>query len=198
MGQGTGWDGPGPDASGRRADRRADEARLGPLLERTYAAGEARLTLADDALARLNAAIDAIGAPPRRRADHRRLFGACALAMLLLMLLVPIAHAEFTASTRHAGRSTATANNGAVGGGAITGTARDGTAMLPVTVAAREAGSVVPTEVDDATGRAPAPNAATLAAGPSETPLRDLLARAGIRASDLPGGSTTEGRPPQR
>jgi len=196
MRQGIGANGLRREPSERRADHRADEARLGLLVERTYAGREARLTPADDALAKLNVALDAIGTPPQRQTDHRRLFGACALVALLLLLLSPVARAEFAASTRHAPRSGVTPTSAAVSGEASTGSASGRVAMPPVTVVAREGGSVAPTEGSDATGHAPAPTGATLTAGASETPLRDLLARAGIHASDPPGGST-EASPPQ-
>lgn len=160
------------------ADHQADEARLGPLLERTYAARAARLAPTDDALMKLNAALDAIGAPPRRHADHRRLFGACAIVALLLLLLSPVARSEFTASTRNAPRSVATSAGGAVGG-----------VSLPAVAVAASAGP-------DATDRAPAANGAAPATGMSETPLRDLLARAGIRPDDPATGSSRTGLPP--
>lgn len=48
------------------ADDHADETRLGPLRERAYAAREARIRIADDALAKLNTALDAIGTPATR------------------------------------------------------------------------------------------------------------------------------------
>jgi hypothetical protein len=154
-----------------------DEARLGRLLERTYAAREARVAPADDALARLNAALDAIEAKSPRHADHRRLLGVCAVAMLVLLLLSPVVRAEFTASTRHATQSAITPMSGAIGGGV---------GMPPVAIAAREAGSGAPNEVSNAPGHAPAPNGTTLTTGASDTPLRDLLSRAGIQPSDSP------------
>ncbi|GEM_PF-5525929 len=181
MRQGTGSTCPGQDPSGRRAD----EARLSLLLERTYAAREARITPADDALAKLNAALDAIGSPSRRRVDHRRLFGACALAVLLLVLLSPVARSEFSASTRNAARSVVMPMNGTVGDGVITGTANGRAAISPVAIAVRAAD-----HTSAANGTAPM-------TGVSETPLRDLLARAGIHASDPPGVPSTDGHPPQ-
>ncbi|MDQ6604743.1 MAG: hypothetical protein M3176_10915 [Chloroflexota bacterium] len=170
MRQGIRANGPGHDPPERRPDHRADEARLGRLLERAYTAREARITTVDDALAKLNTALDAIGTPPQRRADHRRLFGACAFAMLVVLLLSPVAHSGLAIGTRHAGQSAAASGRAA---------------LPPVTVAASEG---------DTTGHTPAPNGATQSAVTSETPLRDLLARAGIHASDPPGGSTA---PPQ-
>lgn len=197
MRPGRGANGPRPDLSERHANHRADEARLGLLLERTYAAREARLPPADDALMKLNAALDAIGTPPQQHTDHRRLFGACALVALLLLLLSPVARFEFAVSTRNAGQSAIISSNAAVGGGVSTGTASGRAAIPPVTVAAREVGSVAPTEGGgNATGHALAPNGTTLTVGTSETPLRDLLARAGIHASDPPGVPATEGQPP--
>lgn len=154
-----------------------DEARLSRLLERTYAAREARVAPADDALARLIAALDAIEAKSPRRVDHRRLLGVCAVAMLVLLLLSPVARAEFTANTRHTTQSAIAPMSGAIGGGI---------AMAPVTIAAREAGNVAPNQVNNTTSHAPAPNGTTLTAGASDTPLRDLLARAGIQPSDPP------------
>ena len=186
MRQATGAKYPEHGLSDRRTDHAADEARLGRLLERTYAAREARLTPTDDALVKLNVALDALDTTPRRQTDHRRLFGACALVALLLLLFSPVARSEFTASTRNAQRSVVTPRSSAVGGGA---------ALLPV--AAREAGSGTLTEESNATGHAPGPSGTPPTVGASETPLRDLLARAGIHASDPPGGSTTEGSPPQ-
>jgi hypothetical protein len=159
-------------------DHRADEARLGPLLERTYAAREARLTPTDDALARLNAALDAIGAPSRRHTGHRRLFGACALVAILLLLLSPVARSEFAAGTRPAPRSAATPAGGARGG-----------ASLPAVAVAASAGA-------DAPDRASAANGAAPTTGVSDTPLRDLLARAGIRPDDPAGGASGAGLPP--
>jgi len=187
MRRGMGANHRGHDPSERRAAHCADEARLGPLLERAYAAREARITTVDDALAKLNAALDAIGTPPRRRADHRRLFGACAFAMLVLLLLGPVARAEFMASTRPATRSTAIAIN-AAGGGA---------APPPVAVAASAGVGVAPTGRDMTATHAPVANGAVPMTGASETPLRDLLARAGIHAADPPGGTSGEGQPPQ-
>jgi hypothetical protein len=61
-----------------------------------------------------------------------------------------------------------------------------GVTMSPVTIAARAAGNVAPNEASNATGQAPAPDGTTLTAGTSDTPLRDLLARAGIQPSDPP------------
>ncbi len=187
MRQGIGANSPGHDLPERRPDYCADEARLGPLLERTYTAREARIRTADDALAKLNTALDAIGTPPQRRADHRRLFGACAFAMLVVLLLSPVARAEFMASTRPATRSTVIPINTA-GGGAT---------LPPVTVAASAGVSVAPTERDMTASYAPVANRTAPMTGVSETPLRDLLARAGIHASDLPGGTSGEGQPPQ-
>ena len=162
------------------ADDHADETRLGPLLERAYAARDARLTPTDDALARLNAALDAIGTPPRRHTDHRRLFGACALVAILLLLLSPVARSEFAAGPRTAPRSVATSAGGGRGGGS-----------LPAVAVAASAGP-------DATNRAPAANGAAPTSGMSETPLRDLLARAGIRPDDPSVGSPGARLPPHR
>lgn len=162
----------GHNPSTCRRDDRVDEARLGPLLERTYAARAARLTPADDALRELNVALDAISTPPRRRTDHPRLLGVCALVAVLLLLLIPVARSEFTARTRIAPQPVVTATSAVVGG-----------ESLPAISAST--GATV-------TDRAPAANGAAATTGVSETPLRDLLARAGIRASG-PGGSTDEG-----
>lgn len=155
----------------RRRDDRADEARLAPLLERTYAARAARLAPTDDALRELNVALDAISTPARRRTNHPRLLGVCAFVVLLL-LLIPIARSEFTARTRVAPQPAVTATSAAVGG-----------ESLPAAAA-----SAAPTVTD----RAPAANGTAATTGVSETPLRDLLARAGIRASEPGGGSTDE------
>ena len=187
MRQGTGWNCLEHDPPERRVDNRADEARLGLLLERTYAVREARLMPADDALAKLNAALDGIDTPPRRHTDHRRLFGACALVALLLLLLSPVARSEFAASTRNAPRSVVTPINAA--GGRV--------ALLPVAVAASARGNVAPTEEGNTTVHVPAANGTAPMTGVSETPLRDLLARSGIHASDPPGGSSSDGHPPQ-
>ncbi|MGI8857919.1 MAG: hypothetical protein ACR2JW_19450 [Thermomicrobiales bacterium] len=170
----------GYDPSERLDDRHADEARLGLLLERTYAAHEARLMPTDAALARLDAALDAIGTPPQRYTDHRRLFGACALVAILLVLLGPVVRTEFTAGTRNAPRSVVTPISRAVGSGA---------ALPPVAIAASEG--------RPATDRTTAANGTTSTTGASETPLRDLLARAGIRPSDPAGGASDAGEPPQ-
>jgi len=179
---------PGHNPSERGAEHRADEARRGLFLARMYAAREARIAPADDALAKLNAALDAIGTQSRRQTDHRRLFGACALVALLLLLLSPVAHTMIAVSTRNAGRSAVTSSNVAIGGRS---------ALPPVAVAASAGGGVAPTEGGDTTIRAPAINGRAPMAGGSETPLRDLLARAGIYASAPPGGSPGEGHPPQ-
>ncbi len=187
MRRGIGANGPGHDTSERRADQRADDERLGPLLRRTYAARDVRLTHPDDALAKLNAALDAIGSPPQRRADHHRLFGACALAMLVVFLLSPVARSEFMASTRHATRSTVIPINAAVGGAA----------QPPVSVVANAGVSVAPTQRDITATHAPVANGTVPMEGVSETPLRDLLARAGIHASDPPSGASGKGQPPQ-
>jgi len=197
MRQGIGANGLRREPSERRADHRADEARLGLLVERTYAGREARLTPADDALAKLNVALDAIGTPPQRQTDHRRLFGACALVALLLLLLSPVARFEFAGSTQHATRSAVTPMSGAVRGGVGIGTASAGIALPPVTVAASAGESVAPTERVITTIHVPGANGTAPVAGVSETPLRDLLARAGIHVSDPVGGSSTEGAPPQ-
>ena len=186
---GMGGNRPGHDASGRHAENRAEEARLGLLLERTYAAREARLAPADDALAKINIALDAIGTPSQRYTDHRRLFGACALVALLLLLLSPIAHTEITGRTRSATQPVVVPIGGA--GGARDDLAMNGRpapTLLPVTIAASEG--------HNATGRAPDANGTVPVAGVSETPLRDLLARAGIQASD-PAGASSDGQPPQ-
>lgn len=163
----------GHDPSVRCRDHRADEARLGPLLERTYAARAARLAPTDDALRELNIALDAISTPPRRRTDHPRLLGVCALVAMLLLLLIPVARSEFTARPQIAPQPVVTATSAVVGGEA-----------LPAVAAS--AGPTV-------TERAPAANGTAATTGVSETPLRDLLARAGIRASDPGGGSTDAG-----
>lgn len=187
MRQGIGANHRGHDPSERRAAHCADEARLGTLLERAYTAREARITTVDNALAKLDIALDAIGTPPQRRADHHRLFGACAFAMLVVLLLSPVARAEFMASTRPATRSTVIPIN-AAGGGAI---------LAPVAVAASAGVSVAPTERDMTATHAPVANRTAPMTGVSETPLRDLLARAGIHAADPPGGTSGEGQPPQ-
>jgi hypothetical protein len=157
-----------------------DEARLGPLLERAYAARGARLAPADDALARLNATLDEIGAPPRpqRHADHRRLFGACALVAILIVLLGPVAHSEIAAGSRNAPRSIVAPTSGTV------------SRIVPPPVA------VVASERADAPGRVPTSAGAPPTTGVSETPLRDLLARAGIHADDAPDESSRPGEPP--
>lgn len=169
---------PGHSPSERGDEHRADEARLDLFLARMYAAREARLTPADDALAKLNAALDAIGTQSRRQTDHRRLFGACALVALLLLLLSPVAHTMFAVSTRNVERSAVTSPDVAIG---------DRNALPPV---AASAGG-------DTTNGVPATSAGAPMAGGSETPLRDLLARAGIYASGPPGGAPGEGHPPQ-
>lgn len=186
MGRGTASQGSEHDPSGRRANHRAAEARLSPLLDRTYAARAVRVAPVDDALAKLNAALDAIGSPPRRHTDHRRLFGACALVVLLLLL--PVARAEFAVSPRNAARSVVIPIDGAVGGRGITGPASGRTALPPVTVAVSEGSNT--------TGRAPVAGGMAPVAEVRETPLRDLLARAGIHASDPLGGSSIGGDPP--
>ena len=188
MRQEAGANGPGHSPSERRADHHADEARLGLLLERTYAAREARLTPADDALAKLNTALDAIGTSPQQHADHRRLFGACALAVLLLLLLSPIARSEFTGNTRSATRSVAIPING-TGGASDDLTANVRTALPPVTAAESEG--------SNATNHAPAANGTAPMAGVSDTPLRDLLARAGIQPTNPTDGFSGAGQPHQ-
>ncbi len=107
--------------------------------------------------------------------------------MLVVLLLSPVARAEFMASTRPATRSTVIPIN-AAGGGA---------ALPPVTVVASAGASVAPTERDMTATHAPVANGTLPMEGVSETPLRDLLARAGIHASDPPGGTSGEGQPPQ-
>jgi len=195
MRQGIGANGLRREPSERRADHRADEARLSLLVERTYAGREARLTPADDALVKLNVALDVIGALPQRQTDHRRLFGACALIALLLALLGPVARAEFAANTQHTPGSAVTPMSSATNSRVSIGTGSGRTELPPVTVAASAGGSVAPIKGSNATGHAPAPTGATLTAGASETPLRDLLARAGIHASAPPGGSTEASLP---
>jgi len=189
MRQTTGAKYPGHGLSDRRTDHAADEARLGRLLERTYAAREARLTPSDDALVKLNVALDTLDTTPRRQTDHRRLFGACALVALLLLLFSPVARSEFAGSTRNAQGSVVTP---------ISAGAANGRAVPPsVTIATSAGGSIASTERGNVTTHAPVANGTAAIAGVSETPLRDLLARAGIHASDSPSGSTTEGAPPQ-
>jgi hypothetical protein len=176
------------DASPRCADHRADEARLGLLLKRTYAAREAQLAPADDALTKLNAALDAIGTSPRQHSDYRRLFGVCALAALLLLLLSPIARAELTGSARNATQSVVIPIN-STGGAGDDPAANGSIARSPVTVVASE-GRTATDHVSTADGTAPI-------ADVSGTPLRDLLARAGIQASGPASGSSSEGQPHQ-
>jgi hypothetical protein len=188
MRHGVGANGWGHNPSERRADNHADEARLGLLLERTYAAREARLMPADDALAKLNAALDAIGTSRRQHADHRRLFGACALAALLLLLLSPIARSEFTGSTRNATRSVAIPTSST--NSASSDLAANAGIILSPVMAAERAGS-------NATNRTPAANGTAPMTGVSETPLRDLLARAGIQPTNPTDGSSGEGQPHQ-
>ncbi len=190
MRQGTGAKCPGHNLS----EHRADEVRLGLLLERTYAAREARLTPADDALTKLNAALDTIRTPSRQHTDYRRLFGAFgafALVALLLVLLSPVARSEFAVSTRNAVQSAVPPMNAATND--VTGTASGRAALPPVAVAVNDGASVAPTEGT----HAPTANRTAPMAGVSETPLRDLLARAGINASDPSGGSSIEKHPPQ-
>lgn len=186
----------GHDGSECRACHAADEARLGRLLKRTYAARAARLMPADDALTKLNVALDALDTTPRRQTDHRRLFGACALVALLLLLLTPVARSEFAASTRNAQRSVVTSKRGAVGGDASTGIASGRNVLSPGTVAVNAGTNVAPTEGGQTTIHA-ATNGTAPMTETSETPLRDLLARAGIRASDPASGSSGEGQLPQ-
>ncbi|MDQ2787404.1 MAG: hypothetical protein M3Y58_20635 [Chloroflexota bacterium] len=188
---------PGYGFSERHADHRMDEARLGLRLERAYAAREARLAPSDDALAKLNATLDAIGSSPHRRMEHRYLFGACVLAALLLLLLSPVAWSEFTANTRHATRSVAVPIDRAVGSGISATAARSEIVTPPVAVMASDAASVAPPEQRTATNPIAATNGTTLTAETSNTPLRDLLARAGIHASDPPGVSVSAGHLPQ-
>ncbi len=180
---------PANDPTKRPDDHDADEARLGLLLEQTYAAHEGRPTPTDDALAKLNAALDAIGTPPQRHTDHRRLFGACALVAILLVLLGPIVRSEFATGARNAPRSIVTPMSRAIGGDVGIGAASGVAALPPIAVAASEG--------RDTTDRAAAANGTASTTGVSETPLRDLLARAGIRPSDPATGASAVGQPPQ-
>lgn len=150
------------------SNRHTDEAHLGMLLERTYAARAARTTPPEDALAKLNATLDRIGSPSHHRTNHLRTFGACALAVLLL--LSSVALSEFVVGVHSTTHVVAPSIEGAVGGGNTVGVA---------------------------TGHTPAAGATVQAAGASETPLRDLLDRAGIHALDSPGGFAIELRPLQ-
>lgn len=188
MGHGMGANCSACDPSARRAGHDADETRLGRLLARTYAERDARLLPSDDALAKLNAALDAIGTPSQRRADHRRLFVACALVAIFFLLLGPIAHTEYTVSTRNAPRAVTMPINHA-GGISADPTIHGRPALAPVTIAASEG--------DNSTGQITAASGTAGTAGSSETPLRDLLARAGIHASDPAIGPPIEGQPPQ-
>lgn len=151
------------------SNRHTDEARLGMLLERTYAARAARATPPEDALTRLNAALDRIDPPSHHRTNHCRTFGACALAVFLL--LSSVALSEFVVGVHNATHVVAPSIEGTVGNSGNT--------------------------VSVATGRTPATGATAQAAGASETPLRDLLDRAGIHALDSPGGFAIELRPLQ-
>lgn len=185
------------DPAPRRAGYATDETRLGRLLEQTYAARAARLTPPDDALAKLNVALDALDMTPRRHVDHRRLFGACALVALLLLLLTPVARSEFAANPRAAQRSAVTPERGVVNVGTSASIASDTEVSPPGTVAVSAGASVAPTEGDRATVHARAADQTAPMMGGSETPLRDLLARAGIRADDPASGSSSPGQPPQ-
>jgi hypothetical protein len=187
----------GHDGSECRADHAADEVRLGRLLKQTDAARAARLVPADDALTKLNVALDALDMTPRRQTDHRRLFGACALVALLLLLLTPVARSEFAGSTQSAQQSVVTSKRGAVGGDAGTGIASGKDAVAPGTIAVSAGTNVAPTEGGQ-TAIHVAANGTAPMTETSETPLRDLLARAGIRASDPASGSSGEEQPPQR
>jgi hypothetical protein len=184
----TGGNDPMRDMSPRCADHGADEIRLGLLLEQTYAARETRLTPPDDALVRLNAALDAIGTSPRQHSDYRRLIGVCALATLLLLLLTPIARAEFAGSARNATRSAIIPINGTSGAGADP--AANGSAALAPAAA-------VASEGRTATDHAPTADVTAPLAAVSETPLRDLLARAGIQPPSPDDRSSGVGQPHQ-
>ncbi len=150
---------------------RADEGRLGALLARAYSARDAHLAPSEDALARLNATLDAIQTPRRRRGERRHLLGACALVALLLVLLVPLTFTEIAPRTPHA----------APAAGAATGNAP----ALPGLAAA--IGGATPV------GRCDARQVA--APGTSATPLRDLMARAGIYPSGPPDGRAAPASP---
>lgn len=126
----------------------------------------------EEALARLNAALDRTVAPPRRRIkiEYPRMFGALALAALLLLFVGSLSLSRLTIGMHNAPASVTSPAAPLVGG--------DTTAVT--------------------TERAVPPTANTVGAttGTSETPLRDLLARAGIHAPDTPGGSATERQTP--
>ncbi|MCA1667846.1 MAG: hypothetical protein LC793_10755 [Thermomicrobia bacterium] len=196
MQQSNGSKYPGYGFSERYAECCMDDTRLGLRLERAYAARDARIAPSDDALAKLNATLDAIGSPAQHHAEHRYLLGACMLAALLLLLLSPVVWSDFAANARHATRSVAAPVDRAVGG-SITTAASSESITPPVAVAANEAASVIPTNSRTATSHLATANGTTLTAATSETPLRDLLARAGIYASDPPNASASESHPPQ-
>lgn len=183
--RGTGSDHQAGHPPRRFPDRRVDETRLNLLLERTYAARAARLPPPDAALTNLNAALDAISAPPHRRMDHCRRFGVCALAGLILLVLSSVGLSEFAVGMHNAAQSVAPPMHGAVSGD--THAARATVAAPPLTVAASDGDTTI--------GHAPLAGTAP-AAGMSKTPLRDLLARAGIHASDPPGAPARAGDPP--
>ena len=69
-----------------------DDARLASLLSETFAEQAAGVTPAPDALARLNARLDARAAARPWWAGHLRLAGAAAAALILLALLTPVRH----------------------------------------------------------------------------------------------------------
>lgn len=169
------WHQPGEDYSRPVDGPLADEAELGMLLERMYAARAAHAAPPDEALARLNATLDRVAPPSRGRLDHSRVFGARALAALAVLLILSSVGLSRLASGTHATTPPA---------------------APPITAAASIPQTVATVGQEDvARGSMPgAPNSAQ--ATTSDTPLRDLLGRAGIHAADPPGGSTTETRPP--
>lgn len=138
----------------------ADEARLGMLLERTYAEREARVALPEDALAKMDALLDRAAPVSRGRAVHSRASGARVLAALLVLLVLGSVGLSGLAIAEHTTTPSVTP---------------------PVTAAVNQPANVA---------------TAGQAGETSETPLRDLLERAGIHVVSPPGSPSTERRPP--
>ena len=169
------------DERSRRATAHlSEDARLGALLERTFATREAQTAPPEEALARLNATLDRIAAPPRRRIEYPRMFGALALAALLLFF-GSLGLSRVTIGGHNAPPSVTSPAAPLVSGD--TAAVTTGRAASPIAVAAGATTNV-------------AANAATSTTGASETPLRDLLERAGIHATSPPGGSAIERQTP--